>query len=109
MYGWLADNGNVDPAAAWVALEAYSDSILEGGGWIIIAVQPWIQGNKHSNLQYVGFNVPVSKGMKIRVSTGFDLNYSNSTYQSRKNSLVKNINTASSMNITNSFIGYILY
>ena len=50
MYGWLADNGNVDPAAAWVAVEAYSDTILEGGGWIIVALQPWIQGTKHSNL-----------------------------------------------------------
>ena len=45
IYGWLADNGNVDPAAAWVAVEAYSDTILEGGGWIIVALQPWIQGS----------------------------------------------------------------
>lgn len=109
MYGWLADNGNVDPAAAWVAVEAYSDTILEGGGWIIVALQPWIQGTKHSNLQYVGFNIPVAKGMKLRITTGFDLNYTNSTYQQRKNTLVMNVNTASAMNITNSFIGYVLY
>lgn len=109
MYGWLADNGNVDPSAAWVALEAYSNTVLEGGGWIIVALQPWIQGTKHSNLQYVGFNVPVAKDMKLRVTTGFDLNYTNSTYQQRKNSLVMNVNTQSMMNITNSFIGYVLY
>ena len=47
--------------------------------------------------------------MKLRVTTGFDLNYTNSTYQQRKNSLVMNVNTQSMMNITNSFIGYVLY
>ncbi len=109
LYGWLADNGNVDAAQAWVALEAYSDTVIDGGAWIIVAVQPWIMGSKHSNLQYVGFNVPVSKGMQLRITTGFDLNYSNSTYQQRKNTLVRNINSVAETSITNAFIGYVLY
>ena len=103
MYGWLADNGNIDTATAWVALEGKVNE-----SWIIIQLQPWILGNKHENLQYVGFNCPVAKGMKIRVATGFMLNYSNSTYQNRKNSLVKNI-ASEGINMTNAFLGYVIY
>lgn len=108
MYGWLADNGNVDTAAAWVALEGCIIGENNSETWLILQLQPWILGEKHENLQYVGFNCPVTEGMKIRVKTGFTLNYTNSTYQNRKNSLVKN-NLIPGTNLTNAFLGYVIY
>ena len=71
MWGWLADNGNVRPQDAWVALYAKIKDNLE----VPIMLQPWIQGKESSKtLQYVGFTVPVKSGLNIKVKTGFPVN-----------------------------------
>lgn len=103
MYGWLADIGNVDAAAAWVAVVNSSSANNE-----IIQLQPWNIGSKHANMQYVNFAFPIKAGTRLAVAVGFELNYSNSSYQTRFNSLVKNtIVETPGVNITNGFIGYV--
>lgn len=82
VYGWLADSGSVPPAKAWVALDGYV-----GNEWLHLQVQPWCIGEKHSQLQYVGFNLPVAASLSVRVSTGFEVNGQNSGMQNVDRSL----------------------
>ena len=41
---------------------------------IPIAIQPWIRGTNASQMQYVGFTIPVRKGLRVKVKTGFPVN-----------------------------------
>lgn len=101
-YGWLTAPKTLDPARAWVAVEANVR-----GTWIMIGLQPWVIGNKSSVMQYVGFNVPVQKGMSIRISTGFQIEDYDQSFSGR--GLVLNVQSESvRSNINNAFIGYIL-
>ena len=90
IYGWLADNGNVAAAEAWVGLFGLV-TIGQNGQekkWVALQIQPWIIGTKSQALQYVGFNVPVKKGMRLKIMTGFPVNTKNSGFQdSSKNTL----------------------
>lgn len=79
VWGWLADNGDVRPEAAWVALMAkmkFEGSTAENTAdpWVPISVKPWIVGSNSSLLQYVSFNVPVKTGLQLKIRTGFNVN-----------------------------------
>jgi len=83
VWGWLADNGEVEPEMAWVGL--YGKLKCEGFGnthdWIPLCIHPWIRGTNASVLQYVGFNIPVRAGLELKIKTGFPVNGSNSAFQ----------------------------
>lgn len=100
LYGWLADNGTIDTAKCWVALQGYIKN-----EWRTLQMQPWILGSRHQNMQYVGFNTLVAKGLKLRIQTGFDIDYNSSAYQMVDNTLVNNTNVYLQTNIGPSFIG----
>lgn len=102
VYGWMTALDITDTQECWIALEAFIKN-----RWIIISVQPWVVGQKASYMQYVGFNVLVSAGTKLRITTGVRIDTSASRYQSGK-TLVYNKNDVNS-NITNTFVGYVLY
>lgn len=105
IYGWLADTGVIDTAQCWVALEGQ----MQDNSWKILQLQPWILGARHSNMQYVGFNVSVAQGMKLRVEVGFELNYQSSSYQLRDNTLVDNTAVQLATNSGPAFIGSLYY
>ena len=105
MWGWLADNGTVEAQNAWVGLFASMKS--EGNDTtqtidIPISIQPWIRGQYASTLQYVSFNVPVKKGLKLKVKTGFQVSNANSGFQSG------NTLTFTDRWVPNAFFGYII-
>ena len=105
MWGWLADNGAVEAQNAWVGLFASMKS--EGNDTtqtsdIPISIQPWIRGQYASTLQYVSFNVPVKKGLKLKVKTGFQVSNANSGFQSG------NTLTFTDRWVPNAFFGYII-
>lgn len=102
-YGWITAPKVIDPANAWVAIETK----LNDNNWAMIALQPWIIGDKSSVMQYVGFNCPVQENMQIRIRTGFQITDFSQSFSGR--GLVLNIGSQSQgSNINNSFIGYIL-
>lgn len=102
-YGWITAPKVIDPANAWVAIETK----LNGNNWAMIALQPWIIGDKSSVMQYVGFNCPVQENMQIRIRTGFQITDFSQSFSGR--GLVLNVGSeARDSNINNSFIGYIL-
>lgn len=102
MWGWLADNGNVPAELAWVRLEALV-KVDSDEKWVPIQVQPWIQGTKSKILQYVGFNVNVHKGLKLKVRTGFDVNLENGAF-----STVGSMTYRSAGDTKCGFFGYII-
>lgn len=65
VWGWLSDRGVVAPENAWVGI--FGLMKYEGGPtdmvWTPLQIQPWIKGVNSSQLQYVGFNVPVKEGL----------------------------------------------
>ena len=71
VYGWLdsseALNNRATPSAFCV-LEANINSTSDRDNWEIISVQPV---TPFKTITYVGFNVPVKKGLALRVHTGF--------------------------------------
>lgn len=76
VWGWLADNGTPAPKAeyCWVAL--YAAMKCEGYDTtqtvdVPICVKPWIRGQYASTMQYISFNVPVKKGLRLKIKTGF--------------------------------------
>lgn len=79
VWGWLADNGDVDAEMAWVGLfaaikcEGYDTTHTYD---LPISIQPWIRGEHASTMQYISFNVPVKKGLNIKIKTGFSVNTS---------------------------------
>lgn len=84
MWGWLADSGKVEPQNAWVGL--FARVKYEGGNNtyvdVPVSIQPWIRGEYASTLQYVGFTVPVQKGLKLKIKTGFAVSDASSGFQS---------------------------
>lgn len=103
VYGWLADNGNVNPEECWVGL---FQEIENGDGTVrptLIQMQPWIIGQNSQIAQYVGFNVPVRKGTKLKIMTGFNVNGQNSGF-GQSNSLM----ISRSGSLVNTFVGYIV-
>ena len=104
VWGWLADNGDVSPEMAWVGMFSYMK--YEGGDNthvdVPISIQPWIRGQYASTLQYVGFNIPVRKGLKLKIKTGFPVNNTNSGFQNAGTM------TFVDRNIPNAFFGYIV-
>lgn len=94
IYGWLADNGSTTSTNAWVGLFGEINN-----RWILLQLQPWIIGSKSSILQYIGFNVAVKKGLKLKIMTGFPVNGSNSTHQG---------DIGWGINVVNNFAGYII-
>lgn len=102
-YGWITAPKVLDPANAWVAIEAK----MTNDNWAMIALQPWIIGDKSSVMQYIGFNCPVQENMQIRIRTGFQITDFSQSFSGR--GLVLNVGSeAQDSNINNSFIGYIL-
>lgn len=101
-YGWITPFDLVDPASAWVVLECFIN-----GNWVIVQLMPWVVGNNSLEMQYISFNVPVKKGVKIRITSGFGVNYNKTTYQNRDNTLIYNV-VATGTNITNAFVGYVI-
>lgn len=108
MFGWLADNGNVRPADAWVGLFAQLnvrdvDSPEQGvqTKWILLQLQPWVIGSKSSQRQYVSFNVPVKAGLRLKVKTGFMVNGHNGGFTEQGD-------VSLALNQPNTFVGYIV-
>ena len=95
IYGWLADNGSTISTNAWVGLFGEIR-----GKWILLQLQPWIIGSKSSILQYIGFNVAVKHGLKLKIITGFPVNGSNSTSYG---------DIGWGINVVNNFAGYIIH
>jgi len=107
VYGWLADNGTVRPAQAWVGLFANvqvrdpDDPSAMRARWVPIQMQPWIIGQKSSERQYVGFNVPVRAGLRLKIKTGFPVNGDTGGFAEQGNASL-------ALNQPNTFVGYII-
>ena len=69
----------------------------------LIQMQPWIIGSRSQTMQYVGFSIPVKKGLKLKVMTGFNVNGENSGF-GNANSLM----TSGVGSMVNTFVGYIV-
>lgn len=110
VWGWLADNGSVSPEMAWVGLFGWikhADDLQGDRGNVThhelpICIRPWIRGTNASSLQYVGFNIPVRKGMQLKIKTGFPVNGNNSGFQNPGSM------TFMDRNVPNAFYGYIV-
>ena len=100
IYGWMADNGDVAPAQAWVSLDG---QIQNSQDWTILQLNPWSISTNSNKLQYISFNLPVAAGLKIRVRTGFPVNTNVSGSQNINKSLV------TGNNISTGFKCYIIY
>ena len=104
IYGWLADNGDVEPQDAWVGLygclHTNTDTDNERD-WVLLQLQPWPLTPKSSVFQYVGFNVKVSKGLLLKIKTGFRVKGKNSGFQGGSSLTYWT-------NQPNSFVGYFL-
>lgn len=106
VWGWLAENrlSPPEPEQCWVAMfakmkcEGYNDTEVD----VPICVKPWIRGKNSSTIQYVGFNIPVRKGIRIKIKTGFPVNNENGGLQN-PGSL-----TFLDGNIPNAFFGYVI-
>lgn len=104
IYGWLADNGDVDPQDAWVGLYGCLHTNADDDNerdWVLLQLQPWPLTAKSSVFQYVGFNVKVAKGMKLKIKTGFRVKGKNSGFQGGSTLTYWT-------NQPNSFVGYFL-
>jgi len=103
-YGWLADNGNVKPGCAWVGLFG---RVLCGNAaepsWVALQIQPWIIGKYSSTAQYVSFNIPVKRGLQLKIMTGFNVNGNNSGLHGDTPTLM----FTDAGNLPNTFVGYI--
>lgn len=99
IYGWLASNANVLPQNAWVGLYG-----LFNDNWTLLQVQPWIMGQYSQQMQYIGFGLPVGKGLILKIKTGFPVNGNNSGFQTYSNTLL----LSEHGNVVNSFVGYVI-
>lgn len=106
VWGWLAENITPPPAPeqCWVALfaklkcENYNNTEMD----VPVQVKPWIRGVNSPIIQYVSFNIPVRKGLRLKIKTGFPVNGDNSGLQN-PGSL-----TFLDGNIPNAFFGYVI-
>lgn len=105
VWGWLADNGEVSPEMSWVGLFAkvktseYDTTLVD----VPISIQPWIRGENASILQYLSFNVPVKKGLKLKIKTGFVVNQQTSGAFQNRGTM-----TFIDRYVPNAFFGYII-
>lgn len=103
IYGWLASNEQVTAQEAWVGLFA---KVRQQGGtkedWIALQIQPWIIGRNSQVLQYVGFNVPVHAGLRLKIMTGFNVNGFSSGTNTGRSLLFNDVGV-----IPNTFVGYV--
>lgn len=104
IYGWLADNGDVDPQDAWVGLYGCMHTSVDDDNerdWVLLQLQPWPLTLKSSVFQYVGFNVKVAKGLMLKIKTGFRVKGKNSGFQGGSSLTYWT-------NQPNSFVGYFI-
>lgn len=104
IYGWLADNGDVEPQDAWVGLYGclHTNADKENErDWVLLQLQPWPLTAKSSVFQYVGFNVKVAKGLMLKIKTGFRVKGKNSGFQGGSTLTYWT-------NQPNSFVGYFI-
>lgn len=101
-YGWLADNGGVQPQAAWVGMFGMVTCAGQPK-WVALQIQPWIVGKYSSTAQYVGFNLPVKAGLRLKIVTGFKVNGNNTALHDKPTLMF-----AEEGNMPNTFVGYIL-
>ena len=103
VYGWLADSGTVIPQEAWVAIYGMivTQDVNSAPKWTILQLQPWIKTQNSNKIQYVGFNIPVKKGLRLKIKTGFAVDAS-ATATNQYNTLTfENVQP-------NTFVGYIV-
>lgn len=104
IYGWLADNGDVEPQDAWVGLYGCMHTSTDADNqrdWVLLQLQPWPLTTKSSVFQYVGFNVKVAKGLMLKIKTGFRVKGKNSGFQGGSSLTYWT-------NQPNSFVGYFI-
>lgn len=107
IFGWLADNGHVLPQDCWVGLYGRMRVVDESTGgvaqnkWVLLQVVPWVRGYNATQLQYVGFNLPVKKGLWLKIKTGFAVNGHVGGFQDSRS-------ITYALNQPNSFTGYIV-
>jgi hypothetical protein len=80
-------------ANRWVALEGLFDTGIDDREpeWHIVQLQPMIPNEFCS---YISFSLPVSKDMKLRITTGFKVGTNSDKYQSAPGSLTNHIANA---------------
>ena len=66
-------------------------------------LQPWNVSDRSKVFQYVSFNIPVKKGLELKIKTGFKMNFT-ATATNQSNSLA--LDQVRSNGGT--FIGYII-
>lgn len=99
VYGWLASDSDVLPQDAWVGIFGEIET-TSGSQYTLLQLQPWIMGTHTGILQYIGFNIPVRQGLKLKIKTGFRTNMTATAFNSS--------NTLTYSNVTNNtFVGYI--
>ena len=117
IYGWVTDNGNVMPQEAWVGLfgkvkiqndrkppiEGTSEYTYEEN-FVLLQMQPWVVGKHSSTMQYVGFGIPVAKGLQLKIKTGFPVSGHASGLQHSNSLLFEEMGM-----MPNTFVGYILH
>lgn len=105
VYGWLASNAEVAAQQAWVGLYGMvkTADATASAEWTLLQVQPWIIGQSAQVMQYVGFNVPVNVGLRLKIMTGFAVNGSNSGLHYGNSLMFSNKG-----NMPNTFVGYIV-
>lgn len=118
IWGWLADQGDIDPEYAWVGLfgrlgfsstTSFSKDDPNSNQtklpWFPIQIKPWIRGEYANTMQYVGFNVLVKKGLRLKIKTGFPVN---GTAGGAKNSPGSLVFGDKDPCPPNSFFGYVI-
>lgn len=95
-FGWVDEEveGNIDNSQRWIALEGKLGTAGDDTDWKILQLQPFIHNLFCS---YVSFTFPVSKGLDLRIRTGFRVGSNSNKYQSTQGSLTNHI--------ANAFIG----
>lgn len=102
VYGWLASGPNMKPAQAWVGLYAQINT-PNGQKWVLVQVQPWIIGANSNVMQYVGFNIPVSMGTRLKIKTGFNVNGNTSGFE-----ITDGLTFNGEGSMPNTFTGYVI-
>lgn len=102
-FGWLSEiaAGQSANYQRWVVLEGNINGKTDSSGdpnWCILQLQPF---NASVHISYVGFGVPVTAGLQLRVRTGFAVGSSSGNYA------MSNTGTRSSManHVANAFVG----
>ena len=106
-FGWLSEisTGQASNYQRWVAIEGNlngsdvtDNEEDEEQNWCILQLQPFYP---NPYIGYVGFGIPVSKGLRLRIRTGFAVGSSSGNYA------MSNTETRASManHIANAFVG----